>query len=133
MSNTLYIEHNPFKVETIFEVNGNPPDNIPFLEQCKPRRLQLWIEQLFPSLYNLFNGATHFDVTFKGIESDFIDLEEAAKVAKEQHNMTITLKRDLAEDSQARLDKVQTLMKEAEKHPIFGETIKQSGKIRSDF
>lgn len=133
MSNTLYIEHNPFKVETIFEVNGNPPDNIPFLEQCKSRRLQLWIEQLFPSLYNLFNGATHFDVTFKGIESDFIDLEEAAKVAKEQHNMTITLKRDLAEDSQARLDKVQTLMKEAEKHPIFGDKIKQSGKIRSDF
>ncbi|MGX2949169.1 dynamin family protein [Frederiksenia canicola] len=125
MSNSIYIEHNPFTIQTIFKVNGEDPANIQFLENIREQRLQRWIEEFFPNLYNIFNGSSHFDVTFKGVEADYLDVQEAVKVAKQQ-GMSINLEHIKAENSESRLKKIQGLMEEAEKHPIFGEKIRHS-------
>ncbi|SUT92573.1 dynamin family protein [Actinobacillus lignieresii] len=130
MSN-VFISHNPFTVETVFEIDGNPIQSN-FTETNRTRRLQLWIEQLFAELYNFTNGNTHFHVTFQGVEADWLDVEEAAKNAAEQ-GMSIQTEWIQSADPVARIDKIQSLMKEAEQHPDFGENLKQSPKIRQMF
>lgn len=131
MSQHIYIEHNPFTVETIFQSNGNTI-NSPFTEINRTRRLQLWVEQLFVELYDLTRN-THFNVEFKGVEADWLDIQDAAKVAQSQ-GLSIQTHWIKSKDSVLRLDKIQKLMKEAEAHPIFGEKLKnQRSQIYRDF
>lgn len=133
MSNSIYIEHNPFTIKTKFEVNGYPPDNISYLEMNAERRLQLWVENLFPQLCNIFNGDPYLDVIFKGVEADFSDIQAAADKAK-QDGMIITLKHIEAEESDIRLEKIQKLMEEVQIHPIFKSSLQDKrSKIHQDF
>lgn len=129
--NNVFISHNPFIVETIFEINGTPVQST-FAEQNRTRRLQLWIEYLFDELYNFTGGNTHFNLEFQGVEADWLDVQEAAKAANEK-GMVIQLKWIESEDPVARIAKIQNLMKEAEKHPDFGDNLKKSPKIREMF
>lgn len=123
MSHVIYIEHNPFTISTKFEINGLEPDNISFLENNRNRKLQLWIEQLFPHLYEIFNGSNYFDVTFKGVEADFLDVEEAVNKAKED-GIIISLNFIQVADGNLRLSKIQELMEEVKSHPIFEDKFK---------
>ena len=131
MSYEIRIEHNPFTVETVFEINGNPVQSA-FAEQNRSRRLQLWIEYLFDELYNFTGGNTYFNLEFQGVEADWLDVQEAAKAANEK-GMAIQLKWIESEDPVTRIAKIQNLMKEAEKHPDFGDNLKKSPKIREMF
>lgn len=132
MSNSIYIEHNPFTIQTIFEINGHPADNISYFEHIRERRLQLWVEQLFPELYNIFNGDAYLNVTFKGVETDFLDIQSAAEQATEQ-GMKINLTHIECKNSENRLNEIEVLMKKAEKHPIFSDKIRQSkGKLQEN-
>ncbi|MGC6248223.1 dynamin family protein [Bisgaard Taxon 45] len=132
MSNSIYIAHNPFTIETEFRVNGEIPDNISFLESIREQRLQRWVEQFFPMLHNIFNGDDHFDIVFEGVEADYLDMQEAVNIAKTQ-GMTINLDWIKSENSEDRLTKIQALMEEAECHPIFAEKIQSSrGKLHED-
>lgn len=125
MSNSIYIAHNPFTIETEFRVNGETPDNISFFENIREQRLQRWVEQFFPMLHNIFNGDDHFDVVFEGVEADYLDIKEAANIAKTQ-GMSINLDWIKSENSESRLKKIQNLMEEAEQHPIFAEKLQNS-------
>ena len=134
MSHSIYIEHNPFTVETIFEINGNSVGNLDFFETNKTRRLQLWIEQLFVELYNVMNCTTHFNVTFKGVEPDWLDVQAAVEQAKKQHGFQIEDKWIKAEDSVSRLANIQSLMAEAKKNPLFSELLNnEQSTIHQDF
>ena len=127
----ISIKHNPFTVETVFEINGTPVQSA-FAEQNRTRRLQLWIEYLFDELYNFTGGNTHFNLEFQGVEADWLDIQEAAKIANEE-GMAIQLRWIESEDPVSRITKIQDLMKEAEKHPDFGVNLKKSPKIREMF
>jgi len=127
----ISIKHNPFTVETVFEINGTPVQSA-FAEQNRTRRLQLWIEYLFDELYNFTGGNTHFNLEFQGVEADWLDIQEAAKIANEE-GMAIQLRWIESEDPVSRITKIQDLMKEAEKHPDFGDNLKKSPKIREMF
>ena len=129
--NNVFISHNPFTVETVFEINGTPVQSA-FVEQNRTRRLQLWIEYLFDELYNFTGGNTHFNLEFQGVEADWLDIQEAAKIANEK-GMAIQLRWIESEDPVSRITKIQDLMKEAEKHPDFGDNLKKSPKIREMF
>lgn len=129
--NNVFISHNPFTVETVFEINGTPVQSA-FAEQNRTRRLQLWIEYLFDELYNFTGGNTHFNLEFQGVEADWLDIQEAAKIANEK-GMAIQLRWIESEDPVSRITKIQDLMKEAEKHPDFGDNLKKSPKIREMF
>ena len=127
----ISIKHNPFTVETVFEINGTPVQSA-FAEQNRTRRLQLWIEYLFDELYNFTGGNTHFNLEYQGVEADWLDIQEAAKIANEE-GMAIQLRWIESEDPVSRITKIQDLMKEAEKHPDFGDNLKKSPKIREMF
>lgn len=129
--NNVFISHNPFTVETVFEINGTPVQSA-FAEQNRTRRLQLWIEYLFDELYNFTGGNTHFNLEFQGVEADWLDIQEAAKIANEK-GMAIQLRWIESKDPVSRITKIQDLMKEAEKHPDFGDNLKKSPKIREMF
>ena len=127
----ISIQHNPFTVETVFQINGNSVQSA-FAEQNRTRRLQLWIEHLFDELYNFTGGNTHLNLEFQGVEADWLDVHEAAKVANEK-GMAIQLKWIESEDPVTRIATIQDLMEEAEKHPDFGDNLKKSPKIREMF
>ncbi|MCL1623434.1 dynamin family protein [Moraxella sp. Tifton1] len=132
MSNHIYIEHNPFTVETTFKINGSTPEGS-FFETNQNRRLQLWVEELFPALHHILNSAIHFDVVFKGVEADFLDVKAAALEANKQ-GLNIKIDHLTTKDSIDRLEEMQNLMSEAQNHPLFKDKINNpESMIHRDF
>ncbi|MCK3655398.1 hypothetical protein A4G19_06425 [Pasteurellaceae bacterium Macca] len=130
--NKIYIEHNPFTIDTNFFVNDILVETGEFFEANKNLRLQLWIENLFPALYNLL-GSQHFEITFKGVEADIIDMEESVKDAC-KNGFSITLHTEQVKDSAERLEDIQQLMIEAKEHPLFKENLNNArSTIHHDF
>lgn len=116
--NKIEIIHNPFIVDTQFLANGLPPAEGCKLSSYKEMRLQVWVEKLFDELTLLFNGAKHFDITFTGVESDFLDVVAAAEVAN-AGGMQVTVNWQEIDSSEARLERIRGLMDEATEHPEF--------------
>ena len=124
--NYIYIEHNPFTVETLFKINGEVPPETLSIQGYSRKRLQLWVEDIFFELSRIFNGATNFFVGFKGVESDFVDLQEAASKA-EQAGMVIELEWQKVKPAEERLDEMKVLLEKLQKDPKFKHYIKSSG------
>lgn len=78
----IHITHNPFIVETQFLINSEPPADGCKLTSYRKSRLQIWIEKLFDELSALFNGDSNFHVVFKGVESDYANVLQAANAAR---------------------------------------------------
>ncbi|WP_252180142.1 dynamin family protein [Endozoicomonas sp. 4G] len=124
--NYIYIEHNPFTVETLFQINGETPPESLEIQGYRHKRLQLWVEKIFDNLSEIFNGANSFFVKFKGVESDFIDLQEAAEKAK-QLGMSIELEWQAVKPAEERLDEIKLLLETLQKDPKFTQYIESSG------
>ena len=116
--NNVYIEHNPFLIETKFEINGQTPADGFSLNNCLGKRIQSWVETFFIDLQKLFNGEGDFDLTFKGVESDWMDIKDAAEVAIKT-GMKIQLNWVPVKETEVRLADVKVLMNEAKENPIF--------------
>lgn len=132
MTNNIEITHNPFIVETHFVFNGQTPAENCRLSSYKESRLQLWIEKLFDELKVEFNGDTNFTVAFRGAESDYLDVLEAAKVAKD-NGMTVDVTWIEAQPVETRLEQIQQLMNEALEHPKFGTYLREDDEISRSF
>ncbi|ELX2276443.1 dynamin family protein [Yersinia intermedia] len=130
--NKIYIEHNPFIVETHFLINGSEPAEGCKLSSYKELRLQLWVETLFDELSRLLNGDLAFDVEFKGVESDYMDMLEAAEDAR-QKNMTIELKLTRVKEVHQRLNTIQAMMEEARQNLKFNDYIENNEKVSHGF
>ncbi|WP_438334120.1 dynamin family protein [Edwardsiella tarda] len=130
--NSIYLEHNPFTVESIFLVNGVEPASGCKLSSYKEARLQLWVESLFAELHALLNGESQLDVEFKGVESDFMDVQEAAAVARGK-GMEINLRWQPVRATEDRLDEINALMEEARLNPQFNDYIINNEQVRNDF
>ena len=130
--NNIYIEHNPFTVESTFLVNGAQPASGCKLSSYKEARLQLWVESLFTELQALLNGETQIAVEFKGVESDFMDVQAAAEQARE-NGMEISLSWLPVEATEERLNKISALMEKAKLNPQFNDYIINNEKVRNDF
>lgn len=127
--NLIEITHNPFTVDTTFAINGQAPADGCKLSSYKESRLQLWVEKLFDELSNLFNGDNNFRIAFKGVESDFLDIQEAARVAT-QSGMQVELEWIETVPSEARLEQIRALMTEAREHPRFDQFIEGNQEVR---
>lgn len=114
----LVITHNPFTVETNFLINEQEPESNSQFAEYRTQRLQLWIEEFFHNLYDIFNGETKYRVHFKGVEADCTDMEEAVKQAN-KNGLDVKITFDIADGSEERLESMQQLMKEAKKDPLF--------------
>ncbi|MCP1216896.1 dynamin family protein [Acetobacter orientalis] len=120
--NTIQITHNPFIVETTFLFNGLPPAEGCKLSSYRESRLQIWVEKFFDELSILFNGDNHFRIVFKGIESDFLDIQEAAQVAIAE-GMQVDLEWIEAIPAERRLEQIRELVEEARQNPSFSQFI----------
>ena len=131
--NYIYIEHNPFLVETVFRINEDVPSESSIIRNYQHKRLQLWVERIFFDLKEIFNGNDSFCLDFKGVASDFMDFKEAALKA-EQAGMSIELSWIEVDPTESRLDKVKALMTKAQSNPKFARYIEEGGEdVRQDF
>ena len=126
--NIIQITHNPFIVKTDFMINGQSPAAGCKLSSYCETRLQVWVEQLFVELEQLFNGDGNYQIVFKGVESDWMDIKEAA----EKYNVS-RVEWTPAEPTENRLDKVRQLMVEAEAHPELNTYIKSNEEVQKSF
>ncbi|EMM0378554.1 dynamin family protein [Pluralibacter gergoviae] len=132
--NQIYIEHNPFTVETKFLINGAEPAENCQLSSYKESRLQRWVESIFSDLYALLNGETLFEVEFKGVESDYIDLQDAAVQAQAQRQeMNIRLNWTPVRETEDRLNEINALMAEAMDNPQFADFLENDATARKLF
>ncbi|WP_313393073.1 dynamin family protein [Pseudomonas sp.] len=127
--NRIHITHNPFTVETMFSINDQAPADGCKLSSYKESRLQLWVEKLFDELSELFNGDNRFHVVFTGVESDFLDIQEAANVAI-ANGMDVALDWCQTVPTEQRLEQMRALMTEAREHPQFDQFIEDNEQVR---
>jgi ribosome biogenesis GTPase A len=126
----IEIKHNPFIVETQFTINGYPPAEGCKLTSYRQSRLQSWIERLFGELDALFNGDSNFHVNFTGVESDYLDVQEAAEVAIAR-GMQVVVEWVPTEPTETRLDQMRKLMKQALENPKFHAYISQDSELQA--
>lgn len=81
----VFIEHNPYKVKSKVEVNGEALKNDSTLIHHLDERFQLWVDQIPSLLAKEYNDDT-FEITFHGTEPDYQDLLEATKNAEKDGN-----------------------------------------------
>lgn len=120
--NRIEIIHNPFTVDTQFLINGQLPASGCELSSYKERRLQAWIETLFDELTELFNGDDDYEIVFTGVESDYLDIVEAAHAA-EARGARVKLDWREAASSEARQAAILALIREVREHDDFGRYI----------
>lgn len=127
--NLIHITHNPFIVDTTFLINDQAPADGCKLSSYKELRLQLWVEKLFDELSNLFNGDNNFRIVFKGVESDFLDIQEATHVAI-ANGMQVELEWIQTVPTEKRLEHIRELIIEAREHPKFDQFIEDNDEVR---
>ena len=127
--NTVYIEHNPFIVDTKFLINGKVPSDASPLARLKGSRIQEWVENIFHELSSLFNGDNDFHVNFKGVESDYLDVLKTAEQARSE-GMKIKLKWEKSSPTEQRLEKVKKLIDAAKEKDRFSDFINKNDAIK---
>ena len=122
--NTLYIAHNPFTVDTEILVNNIPPaDNCKLKNYCE-RRLQQWVEKLFDDLKVIFNDDQHYHITFKGVESDYLDVAAAAQQARNA-GAVVELVWEEVPPAEHRLELIRKLWDDVVAHPEIGRHVSE--------
>lgn len=127
----LYIEHNPFTIETKILVNGEAPADNSGLSSFMNQRLQFWVDDLFVELYRICGEERNYCLEFKGVGTDCRDIEEAVKNAREQ-NFNIELNCISVEDGNQRLTKITELIEEAKANPLFAEYFEQNRDVQKN-
>ena len=122
--NTLYIAHNPFTVDTEILVNNIPPADNCKLKNYSERRLQQWVEKLFDDLKVIFNDDQHYHITFKGVESDYLDVAAAAQQARNA-GAVVELVWEEVPPAEHRLELIRKLWDDVVAHPEIGRHVSE--------
>ena len=86
---TVVLMHNPYKVLSTIQVNGEEPKRDSKLIQYLKQRFQLWVDKL-PSLLAEEYNDDEFEITFHGTDMDYQDLLVSTKdAAKDGLKFTI--------------------------------------------
>ncbi|VEJ08718.1 dynamin family protein [Actinobacillus delphinicola] len=135
----IYIEHNPFTIETKIVVDKGET-KLNFADGMYSQRLQLWIDKFFDILLKEVNDnekqpQADYYLTFKGVPADIKDMEEAVENAR---NKGLNVYLDVIEmpDGNQRLKDIQSLMQEAEQNPLFDAAFKNQdsgSRIKANF
>lgn len=117
----VFLQYNPFLVETVITINGKPVAYGGELESKSYLRLQTWLYQLFPLLDKECNDDISFQ--FKGTQLDYNDIVAAVNDYKKINGrMKITLENPiLVEDGTSRLKKLIELFDELKKNCPFAD------------
>lgn len=113
------LSYNPFTVESQFWINDKIQEDRYFKELCSNKRLQQWIDKVFPEFFKVLN--THeIKFFFIGTDLDAIDVKDAID-AFNQNNPTLNIVAEydtvhLAVED--RLSKLKQLFKDAQSGPF---------------
>ena len=77
----VFLTHNPYKVISTIEINGEKPKRDSTLIQYLDKRFQLWVDKLPELLADVCNDDT-FEITFHGTDLDYQDLCIAIETAR---------------------------------------------------
>lgn len=128
---SIHITHNPFTVHTEFLIDGMQPAEGCKLISYRESRLQQWVEKLFDELRVLFNGDEHYEITFRGVESDFLDLQEAALKAQAT-GTEVRLDWEEVPPAEHRLKQIRALWDEVVQHPQISAHVQSNREAREE-
>lgn len=127
--NAIRITHNPFTVKTTFHFGESSIPSGCSLDRFSDLRLQRWVDKLFPELYQIFNGRKQLEVTFVGIETDYLDVKEAARIAR-QAGATIDLTWVENAPAEARWSELQGLLDEVTENSRYRSLIENDTTVQ---
>lgn len=115
----IYLEHNPFLVTSNLLVDNKELPSEHELSEKLANRMQYWVESFFNDIIDTFQP-TNLKVNFKGIQSDYDDLTEAAERTQAKHNgLTIELTHESVKSPEQRLSDVKKLVAEASDNGVL--------------
>ncbi|MEH6942057.1 dynamin family protein [Bacillus sp. JJ722] len=114
----IYIQYNPYTVETIIEVDGKDIMKEGKLSQYKSDRLQVWIQDLLPVIDEVANE-NQLDIRFKGTIPDYEDLLEVCEQYSESNpSIKITIEPIPAKDTSHKLMELENLVAHMQNGPF---------------
>lgn len=114
---TIVLKYNPYKIETVVTIDGEPIKGDSYLAQFRDTRLQLWIDQLMEKLVEELNEDT-FSLTFEGTEFDFEDVEEVCTKYNKEHNTNIIVNYISSENHNNKIDELEKLLTYTQEGPF---------------
>ena len=112
----VFLTHNPYKVISTIEINGEKPKRDSTLIQYLDKRFQLWVDKLPELLADVCNDDT-FEITFHGTDLDYQDLCIAIETARSKGLSFIVNKIDAKEFGEKEAD-IRNLFSEIKKLPF---------------
>lgn len=113
---TVVLMHNPYKVLSTIEVNGEAPKRDSKLIQYLKQRFQLWVDKLPGLLAEEYND-NEFEITFHGTDLDYQDLL-AATSAAEENGLRFTIKKIQAKEFGEKEADIRELFKKVKSLPF---------------
>lgn len=114
----IYIQYNPYTVETIIEVDGKDIMKEGKLSQYKSDRLQVWIQDLLPVIDEVVNE-NQLHIRFKGTIPDYEDLVEVCQQYNELNaSINITIEHISAKDTSHKLMELENLVAHMQNGPF---------------
>jgi len=112
----VLLTHNPYKVISTIEINGEKPKRDSTLIQYLDKRFQLWVDKLPELLEDVCND-DNFEITFHGTELDYQDLRIAIEAAESKGLSFKVNKIDAKEFGEKEAD-IRNLFSEIQKLPF---------------
>lgn len=111
----VYLEYNPYKVETKIFVDGEKPKRNSRMN-TENRRLQEWIEEM-PEILKEEYRDKNFKITFHGTMPDYEDVEAVAEDAK-QNDIYITVEHIPAKEVADKEEAIDHIFQEIQQGPF---------------
>ena len=111
----VYLEYNPYKVETKIFVDGEKPKRNSRMN-TENRRLQEWIEEM-PEIQKEEYRDKNFKITFHGTMPDYEDVEAVAEDAK-QNDIYITVEHIPAKEVADKEEAIDHIFQEIQQGPF---------------
>ena len=112
----VLLTHNPYKVISTIEINGEAPRKDSTLIQYLDKRFQLWVDKIPDLLADVCNDDT-FELTFHGTELDYQDLCAAVEAAKDK-GLSFTLNKLAAKEFGEKEADIRCLFTQVRKLPF---------------
>lgn len=113
---SVLLTHNPYKVLSSIQVNGEAPKKDSKLIQYLNQRFQLWVDKLPALLAEEYND-DEFEVTFHGTDLDYQDLLAETKIAAKD-GLKFAIKRIPAKEFGEKESDIKELFEKVQKLPF---------------
>lgn len=113
------LSHNPYLNKTVIDIDGEVVTGGPLHELVYSKRLQVWLEDIFPQLVEHCN-CHQIGLSFHGIVADYTDLEQTAREYSARNNIEIHMTHAAGgeSDPDRKITELRKLFAEAKKGPI---------------